>query len=111
MKKILTLSICTLALFFCFNLDVHASEIHIEEIQIKDFETNAYAPITRWWYETPPIKYRGRHMYFSTQINKQCLDGYLSASNVGLGYHVYRGYLYPCNGPKPIPIKVGEEEY
>jgi len=74
-------------------------------VQNESLETEANAPITRWWYETPAMQYDGLIKYIQIVQFGQCLDGYLSARMLSGIYTVYEGYLYPCDGSKPLPNK------
>lgn len=114
MKKALFALICTVALFFSVALETQA-QVGQPGGQNGNPETEVgvQAPISRWWHETFPIPYEGRTKYVQIVRLGQCLDGYLGARNLGGGHFKYEGYLYPCNGSKPIPTKApieGESE-
>lgn len=104
MKKILFILICTLSLFFSVNLETH---VHAKQnghfVAEAEVGPEANAPITRWWHETFPIPYEGPTKYLSIVRIQQCFEGYLSAVNLGGGLFRYEGYLYPCDGDRPIP--------
>lgn len=98
MKKLLLVLICTVALFFSTNLGTQA---HAEKSE--GFETNAYVPISKMWYDTMPIPYDGPTKFVKTQKFNQCLKGHLGARHLPGNFAVYEGYLYPCDGPIPVP--------